>query len=216
MGDFSHEAAIQISNVTKSFGNMTVLHEISMELVSGHIYGLVGRNGSGKSVLMKLISGFLCPDSGTILVNGRNPFGNSNLADDMGILIEEPGYFPQYTGLQNLKAFASVRASITEAEIRDTLKTVGLDPDLKKKVCNYSMGMKQRLGIAQAIMEKQQILLLDEPMNGLDNTGVMEMRTLFLNKKKQGSLIILASHNAEDIRILCDHIYMLDAGKMSE
>ena len=94
---------------------------------------------------MKLISGFLCPDSGTILVNGRNPFGNSNLADDMGILIEEPGYFPQYTGLQNLKAFASVRASITEAEIRDTLKTVGLDPDLKKKVFNYSMGMKQRL-----------------------------------------------------------------------
>ena len=205
---------IEIENLTKTFGTQTVISDISMTLVSGKIYGLVGRNGSGKTVLMKMILGFIKPTSGTIKVNGKQVGKEIDIPDDIGAIIETPGFLPEYSAFQNLKLMAMIRGKITNERIRETIKLVGLDPDSKKHVGKYSLGMRQRLGIAQAIMEDPQILLLDEPLNGLDNEGVEEMRNVLLKQKEQGKLIIIASHSKEDIDILCDEIFRFDHGKI--
>ena len=205
---------IEIENLTKTFGTQTVISDISMTLVSGKIYGLVGRNGSGKTVLMKMILGFIKPTSGTIKVNGKQVGKEIDIPDDIGAIIETPGFLPEYSAFQNLKLMAMIRGKITSERIRETIKLVGLDPDSKKHVGKYSLGMRQRLGIAQAIMEDPQILLLDEPLNGLDNEGVEEMRNVLLKQKEQGKLIIIASHSKEDIDILCDEIFRFDHGKI--
>ena len=205
---------IEIENLTKTFGTQTVISDISMTLVSGKIYGLVGRNGSGKTVLMKMILGFIKPTSGTIKVNGKQVGKEIDIPDDIGAIIETPGFLPEYSAFQNLKLMAMIRGKITSKRIRETIKLVGLDPDSKKHVGKYSLGMRQRLGIAQAIMEDPQILLLDEPLNGLDNEGVEEMRNVLLKQKDQGKLIIIASHSKEDIDILCDEIFRFDHGKI--
>ena len=180
----------------------------------GKIYGFVGRNGSGKTVLMKMILGFIKPTSGTIKVNGKQVGKEIDIPDDIGAIIETPGFLPEYSAFQNLKLMAMIRGKITNERIRETIKLVGLDPDSKKHVGKYSLGMRQRLGIAQAIMEDPQILLLDEPLNGLDNEGVEEMRNVLLKQKEQGKLIIIASHSKEDIDILCDEIFRFDHGKI--
>lgn len=180
----------------------------------GKIYGFVGRNGSGKTVLMKMILGFIKPTSGTIKVNGKQVGKEIDIPDDIGAIIETPGFLPEYSAFQNLKLMAMIRGKITSERIRETIKLVGLDPDSKKHVGKYSLGMRQRLGIAQAIMEDPQILLLDEPLNGLDNEGVEEMRNVLLKQKEQGKLIIIASHSKEDIDILCDEIFRFDHGKI--
>ncbi len=180
----------------------------------GKIYGFVGRNGSGKTVLMKMILGFIKPTSGTIKVNGKQVGKEIDIPDDIGAIIETPGFLPEYSAFQNLKLMAMIRGKITSKRIRETIKLVGLDPDSKKHVGKYSLGMRQRLGIAQAIMEDPQILLLDEPLNGLDNEGVEEMRNVLLKQKDQGKLIIIASHSKEDIDILCDEIFRFDHGKI--
>jgi len=205
---------LEIENLTKTFGTQTVISDISMTLVSGKIYGLVGRNGSGKTVLMKMILGFIKPTSGTIKVNGKQVGKEIDIPDDIGAIIETPGFLPEYSAFQNLKLMAMIRGKITNERIRETIKLVGLDPDSKKHVGKYSLGMRQRLGIAQAIMEDPQILLLDEPLNGLDNEGVEEMRNVLLKQKDQGKLIIIASHSKEDIDILCDEIFRFDHGKI--
>ena len=205
---------LEIENLTKTFGTQTVISDISMTLVSGKIYGLVGRNGSGKTVLMKMILGFIKPTSGTIKVNGKQVGKEIDIPDDIGAIIETPGFLPEYSAFQNLKLMAMIRGKITNERIRETIKLVGLDPDSKKHVGKYSLGMRQRLGIAQAIMEDPQILLLDEPLNGLDNEGVEEMRNVLLKQKEQGKLIIIASHSKEDIDILCDEIFRFDHGKI--
>ena len=205
---------LEIENLTKTFGTQTVISDISMTLVSGKIYGLVGRNGSGKTVLMKMILGFIKPTSGTIKVNGKQVGKEIDIPDDVGAIIETPGFLPEYSAFQNLKLMAMIRGKITNERIRETIKLVGLDPDSKKHVGKYSLGMRQRLGIAQAIMEDPQILLLDEPLNGLDNEGVEEMRNVLLKQKEQGKLIIIASHSKEDIDILCDEIFRFDHGKI--
>ena len=205
---------LEIENLTKTFGTQTVISDISMTLVSGKIYGLVGRNGSGKTVLMKMILGFIKPTSGTIKVNGKQVGKEIDIPDDIGAIIETPGFLPEYSAFQNLKLMAMIRGKITSERIRETIKLVGLDPDSKKHVGKYSLGMRQRLGIAQAIMEDPQILLLDEPLNGLDNEGVEEMRNVLLKQKEQGKLIIIASHSKEDIDILCDEIFRFDHGKI--
>ena len=180
----------------------------------GRIYGFVGRNGSGKTVLMKMILGFIKPTSGTIKVNGKQVGKEIDIPDDIGAIIETPGFLPEYSAFQNLKLMAMIRGKITSERIRETIKLVGLDPDSKKHVGKYSLGMRQRLGIAQAIMEDPQILLLDEPLKGLDNEGVEEMRNVLLKQKEQGKLIIIASHSKEDIDILCDEIFRFDHGKI--
>lgn len=198
---------IEIENLTKTFGTQTVISDVSGIFYHGKIYGFVGRNGSGKTVLMKMILGFIKPTSGTIKVNGEQVGKEIDIPDDIGAIIETPGFLPEYSAFQNLKLMAMIRGKITNERIRETIKLVGLDPDSKKHVGKYSLGMRQRLGIAQAIMEDPQILLLDEPLNGLDNEGVEEMRNVLLKQKDQGKLIIIASHSKEDIDILCDEIF---------
>lgn len=205
---------IEIENLTKTFGTQTVISDVSGIFYTGKIYGFVGRNGSGKTVLMKMILGFIKPTSGTIKVNGKQVGKEIDIPDDIGAIIETPGFLPEYSAFQNLKLMAMIRGKITSERIRETIKLVGLDPDSKKHVGKYSLGMRQRLGIAQAIMEDPQILLLDEPLNGLDNEGVEEMRNVLLKQKEQGKLIIIASHSKEDIDILCDEIFRFDHGKI--
>lgn len=206
------EYVIKLDNVGKRFQNAVVLDHITLSFEKGRIYGLIGRNGSGKTMLLKCICGFVVPTSGKITVNGMDLGQSDYFTRDMGIIIETPGFLPDYTGYENLRYLAKIRGRIGKEEIRNAIVKVGLDPDDKKKVGKYSLGMRQRLGIAQAIMENPSILLLDEPMNGLDNQGVEEMRQLLLDLKEEGTTIILASHSREDIEILCDGVAMLDKG----
>ena len=166
---------IEIKDLTKSFDGVEVLSHISMTLESGKIYGLVGRNGSGKTMLMKHILGFVSPTSGTITIDGKVLGKDIDAPDNIGAIIENPGFLPGYSGFRNLKMLASIRHKISDEDIKNAIRLVGLDPESKKHVGKYSLGMRQRLGLAQALMEHPDILLLDEPLSGLDNDGVQEM-----------------------------------------
>lgn len=206
--------AISVQNVRKSFGEEEVLKGISRDFEEGQIHGIIGNNGSGKTVLMKCICGFLHPSSGTILVRGKQVGKDMDFPENLGMIIETPGFLPNLTGVKNLKLLASLNRKITEQEIRAAILRVGLDPDLKKPVSKYSLGMRQRLGIAQAIMEDPSLLILDEPLNGLDKNGVREMRALIKELRAEGKTILLASHNQADIDELCDTVCEIDAGEM--
>lgn len=203
---------IQVDQVTKKFDTEEVLHPVSFSFREGHIYGIVGNNGSGKTVLMKCICGFLVPTSGRILVNHKEIGKDTDFPEDVGLIIETPGFLPNLTGFQNLEILASLRKKIGKAQIREAIKKVGLDPDLKKHVAKYSLGMRQRLGIAQAIMEDPSILILDEPFNGLDKAGVAQMHALILSLKQKNKTILLSSHSQNDIDVLCDVVCEMDAG----
>ena len=207
---------LEIENLTKTFGTQTVISDISMTLVSGKIYGLVGRNGSGKTVLLKCICGLTRLTSGRIILDGKVVGKDMEIPDNIGAIIETPGFIKSFSGYDNLKYLASVRKMIGKEEIVSAMEKAGLDPAMKKHVGKYSLGMRQRLGIAQAIMEKPDILILDEPTNGLDKKGVEEFRNLILAFKQEGKTIILASHNAEDVRLLCDNVSELDGGRLIE
>lgn len=206
---------IQVEHLSKEFDGQVVLNDVSIELQTGKIYGLIGRNGSGKTVLMKCICGFLRPTSGRVKIDGQELINDEKRFDDFGIIIESPGFLPHYSAFKNLILLSVIRGKCDKKRIAEILRLVGLDPDSNKKVAKYSMGMKQRLGIAQAIMEYSNILILDEPMNGLDNQGVLEMRKLFMALRNEGKVILLASHNREDIESLCDEVYEMDAGILS-
>lgn len=205
---------IEIKNVTKFFKNEKIFENLNLVLEENKIYGFVGRNGSGKSVLFKLICGYCLPDKGEILISGKKIGKEIDFPENLGALIENPGFMKYETGFKNLYYLAKIRNEITNMDIRETMRMVGLDPYLKKHVGKYSLGMRQRLGIAQAIMEKPRILILDEPMNGLDENGVMLIRKIILQYKKDNRVILLASHNKEDINILCDEVFELNDGKL--
>lgn len=205
---------IVIDKLTKSFKGKTVLEDVNMRLQEGGIYGIVGDNGSGKTVLLKLICGFMKPDSGTVTVNGKVIGKDADFPENTGIIIEAPGFLPNYSGMKNLEYLASIRGKIGKEQIESAMKTVGLDPSSKLRVGKYSLGMKQRLGIAQAIMEDQQLLILDEPMNALDKDAVEEMRRLFLSFKASGKTMLIVSHNEGDISTLCDEVYEFDGAKI--
>lgn len=205
---------IRIQHVTKSYGRETVLKDISATMEVGKIHGIIGRNGCGKTVLMKCIAGLASVDRGKIRVEGKVIGKDIEMPPRLGAIIEVPGFLPNYSGFRNLKFLADIRHRIGNEDIRRTMKRVGLDPDSKKWVSKYSLGMRQRLGIAQAIMEKPKLLLLDEPMNGLDNQGVLETRELLSSLRDEGKTLLIASHNPLDIEELCDHVYEMDAGKM--
>lgn len=207
---------IEVVDVSKTFGKQEVLRHVSLSMKSGNIYGLIGRNGSGKTVLMKCICGLLRPTSGQILMDGRYLEEEERLLEDFGIIIGNPGFLPHYSGRKNLRMLAMIRGKCGKEKIDLAMHQVGLDPEMSRKVSEYSMGMKQRLGIAQAIMEENSILILDEPMNGLDNQGVEDMRKLFQKLKEEGRLILLASHSSEDIEVLCDQVFEMDAGILGE
>ena len=205
---------ICVNNGTKSFKNQEVLININIVFESGKIYGIVGYNGSGKSVLLKCICGFLTLDSGEIEINGKKLKKDIDMIQDAGVIIEEPAFLKEYSGKRNLEFLYSIRNKLNPEVISKAMRLVGLDENSKKKVKNYSLGMKQRLAIAQAIMENPKILLLDEPMNGLDKNGVQEIRELLLDLKKQDKTIVLVSHNQEDIRVLCDELYEIENGML--
>lgn len=207
---------IKLEHVSKKFSEEQVLKDVCFEFQEGKIYGIVGNNGSGKTVLMKCICGFLNPSSGKILVNYKEIGKDVDFPEDIGVIIETPGFLPNLTGMKNLEILASLQHKIGKERIQEVLQTVGLDPKLKKPVSKYSLGMRQRLGIAQAVMEDPSILILDEPFNGLDKHGVEEIRKILLELKKEGKSILLASHNAEDIRILCDRVFEMDGGILRE
>lgn len=210
------EAMISIENLNKQFKNQLVLNNINVKFSNGHIYGIIGRNGSGKTVLLKCICGFLKPTTGVISVNHKIVGKDIDFPENLGFIIETPGFLLNYSGYKNLKYLASIREKIDSNEIKESMSLVGLDSADKKHVGKYSMGMRQRLGIAQAIMEKPDILVLDEPMNALDKNGVEEMRRLFLKMKSEGKLILLTSHNREDIEILCDEVYEMEEGILNK
>ena len=207
--------AIQVKNLSKDFGQDRVLKCVNRDFESGKIHGIVGNNGSGKTVLMKCICGFLLPTEGTVIVYGRRVGKDVDFPLDLGVIIETPGFLPGVTGVKNLEILASLNKKIGLSEIADAIRRVGLDPHMKKPVGKYSLGMRQRLGIAQAIMEDPSLLILDEPLNGLDKHGVAEMRKLIKGLKDEGKTILLASHNQGDIDELCDTVCEMDAGVMT-
>lgn len=205
---------IRLSHVTKSFGREVVLRDVSAVMKRGEIHGIVGRNGSGKTVLLKCIAGLSRVDRGTIRVGGKVIGRDIETPPRLGAIIETPGFLPNYSGFRNLKFLADIRHKIDELDVCEAMERVGLDPDSKKHVSRYSLGMRQRLGIAQALMERPRLLILDEPMNGLDNEGVEDMRALFCALRDEGRTLLIASHNPIDIKTLCDHVYEMDAGRM--
>lgn len=214
--DASKEYAIIVENVVKQFGEERVLKNVSHAFEKGKVHGIIGNNGSGKTVMFKCICGFMQPTEGRILVRGREIGKDVDFPEHIGIIIETPGFLAFKTGFRNLQILASLNNRIGREEIIRTIERVGLDPAMKKTVSKYSLGMRQRLGIAQAIMEDPDLLILDEPFNGLDKHGVADIRNIIMELKEQGKTILLASHNADDIRILCDTVCEMDAGILRE
>lgn len=208
-------SVIEVKNVTKKWGSNTVLKSVDLETERSEIIGIIGHNGSGKTVLMKCICGFITPDSGEITVSGKRIGKDIDIPKNIGLIIESPGFLPNFSGFGNLWQLAKIRGKIGKEDVRRVIKKVGLDPDEKKHVGKYSLGMKQRLGIAQAIMENPDILILDEPMNGLDKNGVEDMRELLLQLKVDGKAMIIASHNSVDIDVLCDKVFEINKGVLT-
>ena len=204
---------IQVNDIVLRFKKDILLDHVSYQCEQGKIHGIVGRNGSGKTLLMKCICGFIRPNEGHIYDRDKEIGKDIDFTPDTGIIIETPGFIPYYSGYRNLKVLAAINNRISRKDIENAMYQVGLDPTMKKRVATYSLGMRQRLGIAQAIMEDPSLIILDEPFNGLDKHGVEEMREYFLSLKKKGKTILLTSHNTEDIEYLCDTVVEMDHGK---
>lgn len=205
-----------VSGVEKKIKGNTILSEVNLELESGHVYGFIGVNGSGKTMLFRAISGLMDISGGEVVWNGKRLHKDMKVLPNMGIIIENAELYPELTGLENLKLLAKLNNKITEDEIRESIKRVGLDPDDKRIFKKYSLGMRQRIIIAQAIMEKPDILLLDEPTNALDEEAVATIRKIILEEKQRGALLLIASHNKEDIRLLADEVYYVKQGKVKK
>lgn len=207
---------IYVNNLSLKIQKDVILTDIDLHVEKGKITGLVGRNGCGKTMLMKCITGFVKPSQGEVIFDGKKIGEDVDFPKDTGIIIETPSFVPYYSGYKNLMELASLQKKIGKHEVENVLKKVGLFEARNKLVRKYSLGMRQRLGIAQALMENPQVLILDEPMNGLDNECVALVRSILMELKEQGKTILLVSHNAEDIRVLCDVIYEMDKGKIIE
>lgn len=202
---------IILKNIELKLKKTCVFQNLNFSCKQGEIIGITGANGSGKSVLFKLIAGLYSPSYGEVLINGENIVPERKIPANLGALIEEPGFINYYSGFKNLQYLASIRGVVGNQEINDTLKIVGLYEQKDQKVKTYSLGMRKKLGIAQAIMKNPSILLLDEPMNALDKSSVENMRTLFRKlSSEKGTTILIASHSEEDIRILCDKVYAIE------
>jgi ABC-2 type transport system ATP-binding protein len=205
---------IEIENLTKTIKGVVILKDISVRFEGGKIYGLRGKNGSGKTMLMRAICGLIRPTNGTININNQFLAKDISFPPSVGVLIENPAFLSKYTGYGNLKILASIQNIITDSEIRQAISDVGLDPDDKRTYRKYSLGMKQRLGIACALMEHPDIVLLDEPINALDENGVLLIRKLLLKAKDRGAIVIVACHDKEELELLADEIYALSDGKI--
>lgn len=205
---------IEVNGISKRYGRHLVLDAVSLRLEQGQIHGFVGRNGSGKTQLFKCICGYVRPETGEVRVKSQRIGKDLPYPQSLGLILEQPGFLPQYTGRSNLALLMGLSGRVDRTRIDRALQAVGLFEAARKRVRSYSLGMRQRLGIAQAIMEEPELLILDEPFNGLDENGVRDIRDLLLNLKSQGRTILLASHNPEDIAALCDTVHRLAAGKL--
>ena len=203
---------LEVKGISKYFGKTCVLNNINLEMETGHIYGFWGRNGSGKTMLMRIISGLVFPSDGAIIIGGEQLGKDISFPRSIGALIENPGFIPGYSGFKNLKILASIRNKISDADIREVMLHMGLDPDDRKKAKNYSLGMKQKLGIAAALMEKPDLILLDEPTNALDENSTKVLKEILLEHKRRGALLIVACHIREELEYLSDEIICLNEG----
>lgn len=205
---------LEVTNLSKNIGQNEILKNINLNLEKGTIYGFFGRNGSGKTMLFRALCGLIKPTSGTITINNKVLHRDISFPESIGVIIESPGFWDHYTGFENLKVLSSIKNIIGDEDIRKSIKRVGLDPDDRRIYKKYSLGMKQRLAIAQAIMERPDIIILDEPTNSLDENGVQLVREILIGEKKRGVLILIASHNKDDIDILSDVKYKVDDGSV--
>lgn len=206
--------AIEVENVSKTIKGRQVLDRVSLQVPTGRIYGISGPNGSGKSMLLRVICGLVIPHEGTVRVFGKTIGKEQEFAPDTGILIETPGFLPGYSGIDNLRLLAMIRAQVSRQEIAEIIRKVGLDPTDRRPVRTYSTGMRQRLGLAQALMERPRLLLLDEPTNGLDRQGVQDIHRLLRELKGDGTTILLTSHSREEIEGLCDAEFRMERGHL--
>lgn len=207
-------AVVQMQNVTKVIKRNKIIDDVSVSFESGKIYGLKGINGSGKTMMMRLICGLIKPNEGRILIQGKCLWKELNFPESIGILIENPSFLDDYSGMENLKILAGLKRKTSDQRIREVMEKVGLNPDDKKKYKKYSLGMKQRLGIAAAVMEQPEIILLDEPTNALDSEGIAQLGTILDEEKNRGALIILTCHDFELLKQFCDEIYYIEVGKI--
>ncbi|MBR4343367.1 MAG: ABC transporter ATP-binding protein [Lachnospiraceae bacterium] len=205
---------IVIKKASKKIRDTYIYKDIDVVCESGSIVGLIGKNGAGKTMLLKSICGLTPYDEGEISVMGKKIGSDVEIPDSIGVIIEVPGFLPNLSGYKNLKYLADIKGKLNKEQIYEAIRQVGLDPEDKKRVGKYSLGMRQRLGIAQALMEDPDILLLDEPMNGLDNKGVSDVKEILRGLREKGKTIILASHHMEDIDELCDKVYVMDGGEI--
>lgn len=205
---------IEIRGLNKEIKGVPVLTDINLDMEGGKVYGLKGKNGSGKTMLMRAICGLIVPTSGTITINGEVLGKQISFPRSVGVLIENPSFIAGYTGLKNLQVLASIQNRIGDEEIRSMIQEVGLDPDDKRTYRKYSLGMKQRLGIAAAVMEKPDIVILDEPINALDETGALKIRDILKEQKDRGAVIILACHDSEELALLSDEIIQIAEGRI--
>lgn len=206
---------IEIENAGKCINGVWIFRNVTAAFPAGTITGLIGRNGSGKTMLMKSICGLCRLTEGSVRVQGKQVGAEVDIPDSLGAIIEVPGFLPNLSGFANLKYLARLKGAVNDDRIREVIRQVGLDPDSRKHVGKYSLGMRQRLGIAQAIMEDPDILLLDEPMNGMDSQGVEDVKGMLLELREQGKTIVLASHHTEDIDDLCGQVYRMEAGRLT-
>ena len=207
---------VVLENVTKKINNENVLNNITIEFESGKIYGVFGRNGSGKTMLFRAICGLLKPTTGTVYYNNLRLHRDISFPPSVGVIIETPDFWNEFSGIENLRMLASIQNKASAEDIRDSLISVGLDPNDKRPVKKYSLGMRQRLAVAQGIMEKPELIVFDEPTNALDEEAVGLVRAILVREKERGAIVLIASHNKEDIRLLADVTYQMDSGKIKE
>lgn len=207
---------IQLLHYTKILKGRTVLSDVCLELEKGGIYGFYGHNGSGKTMLLRAVAGLIVPTEGSVSVFGKQLNEKYAFPENMGLIIENVGFWPDFTGMKNLQLLASVRKKIGDEQIRKTIRRVGLDPEDRRVYKKYSLGMKQRLGLAQAVMEEPELLLLDEPTNGLDDSGIEQFNTIIREENSRGATILLASHDKEELKLLCGRTFRISDGVVAE
>ena len=212
----SEKAYVEIKNLNKVIKKNIILSNVNLNLYKGRVYGFCGINGSGKSMLFRAISGLIRPTEGEVLIDSKVLGKDISFPESFGMLIENPGFLPNYTGFQNLKYLADIKKVIDDNGIKEVLKSVGLSPNDKRKYKKYSLGMKQRLGIAQAVMEDPDLIILDEPTNALDDNGQEIVRNLILDLKKNGKLILITNHDRAEMEKVADEIYTIKEGKIAE
>ncbi|MFR1709711.1 MAG: ABC transporter ATP-binding protein [Clostridium sp.] len=207
------QAYIEIKNVTKEINGNLILNDINLNFYRGKIYGIKGKNGSGKTMLFRAICGFIKTE-GAVIVNGKQIGKDGSYPENVGVLLENPGFLPNYSGFKNLKYLAEINNKISDTNIKNILKEVGLDPEEKKSFKKYSLGMKQKLGIAQAVMENPDIVILDEPTNALDEESVKKINSMIAKLKEDNKLVLISNHNREELEMICDEIYTMENGKI--